>query len=258
MNRRDSIRKEWNTAADGWIDFVRTGKDYTRYGLNNPATFQLIGNVKGLIVLDLACGEGYNTRILARKGAVVTGVDFSEKMIEYAKLEEAKEKQGIDYRVSDTTNLSIFTDEHFDLVTCFMSLQDIKCLDITVSEVSRILKINGRFVFSIPHPCFEQIRIKGVRVHAANAYFEKIKYPIDWNMERLSRHFKTSSFHRALTDYFTSLHSNNFVITKFEEPRLSEQNLKNFPYLKKALVRPQSVVIESRKVNPSFQINESK
>ena len=257
LKNGNNTKSKWNTAADAWIDFVRTGKDYTRDGLNNPATFQLIGNVKDLIVLDLACGEGYNTRILASKGAIVTGVDFSEKMIEYAKQLEVRERQGIDYRVSDAANLCEFSDEYFDIVTSFMALQDIRDLNATIFEVSRILKINGRFVFSIPHPCFEKIRIRGKRVNAADVYFEKIEYCINWNMERLSKHFKTFSFHRTLTDYFTPLTSCNFVITKFKEPRLNLQRLKSYPYLKEALVKPQSVIIESRKVNSSFYSNES-
>ena len=90
MRRKESIEKEWNDAAESWADFVRKGKDYYRDELNNPATFKLIGDVRGRLVLDLACGEGYNTRILARKGAKVTGVDFSEKLIELAKREESK------------------------------------------------------------------------------------------------------------------------------------------------------------------------
>lgn len=258
MNDGDNLKAEWNMAADGWVDFVRTGKDYTRDVLNNPATFQLIGNVKDQIVSDLACGEGYNTRILREKGAAVSGVDFSEKMVEYAKYIEAKEKQGINYHVSDATNLNLFADEHFDLVTCFMTLQDIRDLDVATSEVSRILKMDGRFIFSIPHPCFEKIVIDGLRVSAAISYFEKIKYPINWNMERLAKRFKTSSFHRTLSDYFNSIHSSSLVTTKFKEPKLSMKRLKSYPYLKEALIRPQSVIIESRKIDSSFYINESK
>ncbi|MCW3980677.1 MAG: methyltransferase domain-containing protein [Candidatus Bathyarchaeota archaeon] len=80
MTVDDSVRKEWNDAAEAWVDFVRTSKDYTRIKLNNPAVFDLIGSVKGCAVLDLACGEGFNTKILARMKAKVTGVDFSEKL----------------------------------------------------------------------------------------------------------------------------------------------------------------------------------
>jgi len=258
LNYEDNIEEEWNKAADAWVDFVRTGKDYTRDGLNNPATFQFIGDVKDQIILDLACGEGYNTRILREKGALVIGVDFSEKLVECAKRVEAKEKKGIDYFVSDATNLNLFADEHFDLVTCFMALQDIRDLDAAVSEVSRILKKAGRFVFSIPHPCFEKIVIDGMKVNASDAYFERIKYLINWNMKRLTKHFRTSSFHRTLSDYFNSLHSNNLVTTKFKEPRLNMKSLKKYPYFKEALVRPQSVIIECRKTVSLFYINERK
>jgi len=76
--KKESMKKEWNDAAESWVDFVRKGKDYYRDELNNPATFGLTGDVRDRLVLDLACGEGYNTRILARKGAKVAGVDFSE------------------------------------------------------------------------------------------------------------------------------------------------------------------------------------
>ena len=101
MVREIDVVKVWDEAAESWIEFVREGKDYYREGLNNPATFRLIGNVKGKRVLDLACGEGYNTRILARKGAVVVGVDFSEKMIERARKDESVDRLGITYLVSD-------------------------------------------------------------------------------------------------------------------------------------------------------------
>jgi 2-polyprenyl-3-methyl-5-hydroxy-6-metoxy-1,4-benzoquinol methylase len=76
LRNEDKAKQQWNRAAEAWADFVRTGRDYYRDGLNNPEALKLIGDLKSLVVLDLACGEGYNTRILAEKGAEVTGVDF--------------------------------------------------------------------------------------------------------------------------------------------------------------------------------------
>ena len=187
MSDEDSIRKEWNDAAESWMDFVRKGKDYYREGLNNPAAFELIGDIAGLTVLDLACGEGYNTRILAGKSAKVTGIDFSEKMIEFAKQEEEKEKLGICYKVMNATDLHEFSNNHFDLVTCFMSLQDIKNYKSAISEVARVLRNQGRFVFSLPHPCFETIIVNGKRTSATKRYFGAAKYTVQWKMERLAK-----------------------------------------------------------------------
>ena len=43
MRKKERIKKQWNDAAESWVDFVRKGKDYYRDELNNPATFKLIG-----------------------------------------------------------------------------------------------------------------------------------------------------------------------------------------------------------------------
>ena len=139
----DDVRDSWDTSAEAWVDFVRTGKDVTRDKLNNPAAFNLIGDVTRLTVLDVACEEGYNTRILARKGAEVTGVDFSSRLIKSAILEEKKEALGIQYFISDVANLNGFSNDHYDLVSCFMALQDIENYREAVSEISRVLKPRG-------------------------------------------------------------------------------------------------------------------
>ncbi|MBE0512766.1 class I SAM-dependent methyltransferase [Candidatus Bathyarchaeota archaeon] len=240
-------KKEWNDAVESWVDFVRKGKDHYRDELNNPATFRLIGDVRDRLVLDLACGEGYNTRILVRKGAKVTGIDFSEKLIELAKREEAKEKLGICYYVLDATDLEEFSSNHFDVVAYFMSLQDIENYKRAISEVARVLRNGGRFVFSVSHPCFETIIVDGKRTSAAKRYFGIVKYPVQWKMERLVKPFTTTSFHRTLTDYFDALYKSKLVVSRLVEPRPTRKGLLKHPPLREVLVRPQSIIIESIK-----------
>ena len=246
----DRVRRQWNDAAEPWVDFVRKGKDYYREGLNNPAAFELIGNVTGLTVLDLACGEGYNTRMLARKGAKVIGIDFSEKMIKFAKQEEEKEELGIRYGVMNASDLHEFSNNEFDLVTCFMSLQDIQDFRKTISEVAGVLKYGGRFVFSLPHPCTKMIRLhkpEGEKMRAIEKYFRTMQYDIEWNMERLTKPFRTTSFHRTLTDYFDALHESRLVVARLVEPRPTQNALQKHPELRDVLEIPQSVVFESVK-----------
>jgi len=244
---RRRIDNTWDVAAKGWVDFVRTGKDYFRDSLNNPATFKLIGSVKGKKVLDLACGEGYNTRILARKGASVIGVDRSSRLIDLAETEERRERLGIRYYRMDASRLKGISDGLFDLVTCFMALQDIEDYEGAVAEVARILKQGGRFVFSIPHPCFEKMVVNGVRISATERYFEKIEYPIEWNMERLTKRFRTVSFHRTLTDYSLALAKSGLVISRLVEPRPTREAVRKHPNLRDELTKPQSIIFESIK-----------
>jgi len=249
LGGKETIRNEWNKTVESWMDFVRDGKDYYRDELNNPAAFRLIGNVKARLVLDLACGEGCNTRILARKGAKVTGVDFSERMIALAKQEETREKLGIHYLLADASDLSELPSNHFDIVTCFMSLQDIENFEEAVFEVAKVLKHGGRFVFSIPHPCFETLSVKGKRINASTRYFGRIKYPIHWDMERLRKPFRTTSFHRTLTDYFEALRRSKLLVSRLVEPRPARKGLEKHPPLRQVLLKPQSVIIECTKVH---------
>ena len=90
--KKDNLQNRWNDAAEALINFVRTGKDYYRNELNNPAMFELLGEISGKRILDLGCGGGYNTRIMARKGAKVSGVDFSKKMIDLSVQQEKKKR----------------------------------------------------------------------------------------------------------------------------------------------------------------------
>lgn len=243
--REDNV---WDTAAEGWTDFVRTGKDYYRDSLNNPATFKLIGSVKGKTVLDIACGEGYNSRILARKGAKVTGIDNSRKLIGLAEAEERREPLGIRYCRMNANRLTGMSDRFFDLTTCFMALHDITDYTGAVAEVARVLKDGGRFVFSIPHPCFEKLTVNGVRIDAADTYFKRIKYPIEWNMKRLTKQFKTISFHRTLTDYSCVLAKNGLLISRLVEPRPTLEVIRKHPNLRDELIKPQSIIFESMKM----------
>jgi ubiquinone/menaquinone biosynthesis C-methylase UbiE len=53
---------------------------------------------------------------------VVVGVDFSKRVVEFARQREKKEKLGIEYFVSDAADLKEFPSSHFDIVTCSMAL----------------------------------------------------------------------------------------------------------------------------------------
>jgi len=261
----EKVSREWDKASESWADFVRTGKDYCRDEMNNPAFFRMVGKVKGKQLLDLSCGEGYNTRMLAKKGAKVIGVDFSEEMIKLAKQSEKRDRLGIRYYVSDAAHLKKLESEHFDVVTCFMALMDIERYGDAISEVARVLKKNGRFVFSITHPCFvygdtvggEPISEWKYREGTENAterramylevrkYFGYTKCEVSWNMKRLVKPFQTTSFHRTLTDYFQALYRSGFVVTRLVEPKPTSKGVSQHPSLRKHTLIPLSIIIEA-------------
>jgi 2-polyprenyl-3-methyl-5-hydroxy-6-metoxy-1,4-benzoquinol methylase len=265
MRKDNKIMREWNDAARSFSDFVRERKDYFREKLNNPATFKIIGDVRGKKVLDLGCGEGYNARILAGKGATVVGVDFSPKLIKLAKEKEMKENLGTTYYISDAADMKDVQSNHFDLVVCFMALQDIENYEKALTEVARVLKEGGRFIFSIPHPCFERVvkggkcfidwRLEKAKNRAGKESYLEIRryfgigeYEVRWDMKRISKPFRTTSFHRTLTDYFQALHANTLLVSRLVEPRPTSKAVSEYPSLRKRLKIPQSIVIEARKM----------
>ena len=263
----DKVSREWDEASKSWADFVRMGKDYFRDEMNNPAALKIVGRVKDKQLLDLSCGEGYNTRILAKKGARVVGVDFSKEMIKQARQREKRDRLGIRYYVSDAADLKELESECFDVVTCFMALMDIERYEDAISQVARVLKKNGRFVFSITHPCFEygdtvggepiaewkyeegkENATEGKPGHLEiRRYFGITRCEVSWDMNRLVKPFRTTAFHRTLTDYFEALHKSGFVVTRLVEPRPTSRGVSEYPSLRKHMLIPHSIIIEARK-----------
>ncbi len=130
------------------------GMEFVVGDLTAAALLDLLGDVRGTRVLDLACGHGRITREIARRGAQVAGVDISDVLLEMAQAAEIEEPLGITYLKADVTSDQALAGETFDEVACSQGLGDIDDLDGALATVARVLRPGGRFVFSILHPCF--------------------------------------------------------------------------------------------------------
>jgi SAM-dependent methyltransferase len=104
--------------------------------------------VDGLRCLDLGCGEGHHTRLLANRGAEVVALDIAKAYIDAA---AGEVHRGIRYVVGDGSILP-FPAASFDVVTAFMSLMDGGDPERTLSEMARVLRRGGFAPFSVVHP----------------------------------------------------------------------------------------------------------
>jgi ubiquinone/menaquinone biosynthesis C-methylase UbiE len=163
------VGRYWNGNADAWTKLARAGFDVYRDHLNTPAFFAILPDVNGLTGLDIGCGEGHNTRLLARSGARITGVDIAEVFISHAREAEAHEPLGIDYRVASAVDLP-FDDRTFDFATGFMSFMDVPETDRVLAEARRVLKPGGFLQFSICHPCFDTPHRRNLRDASGRTY----------------------------------------------------------------------------------------
>ena len=142
----------WDQMAYWWDEKQGDEGDLWHRALIDSPLIRLAGEVSGMHVLDLGCGNGYLSRRFALQGAMVTAVDANAPLIERIRTREAQEPLGINYHVADAAHMDMLEDGIVDLVICNMALMDIENAAEAIQEVSRVLKSRGHFVASISHP----------------------------------------------------------------------------------------------------------
>lgn len=262
MDDRD-VAVRWHGNSDVWARHVRAGYDTFRDHLNNPAFFALIGDIEGMMALDAGCGEGYNTRLLAKRGARMTGVDIAEGMIEQAQAAEASEPLGIRYEITSMAGMPMFANGQFDAVFSTMALMDCADYPAAVAEVFRVLRPGGMLAFSILHPCFvfhlearewmrdESGAICGLKL---GDYFRRGIGEERWSFGSAPDRdevelFTVVYFDRTLADYLNPLCDIGFVVEAIEEPYPSEEACEAEPRLRKHQLVPISFMVRARKAS---------
>jgi toxoflavin synthase len=129
-------------------EYKRSKQVAWRYYIEQYSLCEVAGEVSGLSVLDLACGEGHYTRMFKKMGASrVVGLDLSAKMIELATAAEETEPLGIEYLVGDAR--SVHFKESFDVVLAAYLLNYARSeqdLLVMAKAIHRSLNPGGRFV----------------------------------------------------------------------------------------------------------------
>ncbi|MDI6857264.1 MAG: methyltransferase domain-containing protein [Dehalococcoidia bacterium] len=238
----EEVARHWDDNAARWAEQVRRGWDVCRETFNNPAFFDLLGDVRGKDVLDAGCGEGHNTRLLARMGARVTAIDISPRMIELARAEEAREPLSIRYEVASFSDMPLFADASFDLVVSTMAVMDGPDLAGAFHEIYRVLRPGGRLTFSVTHPCFMTRGFGWERDDNGSAtrllisgYFNHEPWVERWKFEHAPDDvapFAVPSFPRTLSDYVNGLIDAGFTLRELREPRPSEEACREHPSLR--------------------------
>ncbi|MEK6963493.1 MAG: class I SAM-dependent methyltransferase [Nanoarchaeota archaeon] len=112
---------------------------------------EMLGNIKGKTALDAGCGAGRNIIKLVHKGAKVTGIDISPKIIFEAQQKLHKKKIDAPLFVGNLTKLQ-FPNETFDIIIASSVLDHIKNLKPVFKEFERVLKKKGVLLYSGLHP----------------------------------------------------------------------------------------------------------
>lgn len=85
----DEVARYWEANAEAWTRLTRAGYDVYRDNVNTPGFLRILPDIFGLRGLDLGCGEGHNTRLVARRGARMTAVDIADTLLRHGRDKEA-------------------------------------------------------------------------------------------------------------------------------------------------------------------------
>jgi len=251
----------WERNAETWTRHVRAGYDIYRDALNSPTFLDTLPPIAGRRGLDMGCGEGANTRHLARRGARMDGIDIAPTFIRHAREAESAEPLGIAYSVADGTSLP-FADSSFDFVTAFMSLMDMPDTDAVLAEAWRVVRPGGFLQFSILHPCFSPphrrvLRDAGGEARAVEVadYFNGRDGAVErWGFGRapaaekaVSPLFEVPRFHRTLSQWVDALVGAGFLLERMVEPCASPELAAAEPEVADTRVVPQALIVRVRR-----------
>ena len=234
----DESRDNWTTNADYWDERMGEGNDF-HLKLIEPIQLLLLDLQPDELVLDIACGNGQFARKMAQLGARVIATDFSERMIENATARTTENADRIEYKVVDATSseqLLALGEERFDVAVCTMAIMDMASIDPLFESLSKLLKAEGRFVFSVCHPCFNanpQIQMLAERKEIGNelvtTYSVKVsRYITPATHEGaaiVGQPVAQTYFHRPISAIFNACFKAGFFLDGIEEPAF--QGLKN-------------------------------
>jgi ubiquinone/menaquinone biosynthesis C-methylase UbiE len=248
----------WDTMA-AWLDEKHKDEgDLWHRALIDPPLLGLLGAVAGKRVLEIACGNGYLARKLARLGARVTAIDASVGLIALAQQREDRDPLGIAYHVTDAARLDVLPDETFDVAVSNMALMDIEDADGAMREAARVLRMGGRFLASFSHPCFdvpgasawavERMDYTSTVWRKVSRYREVFQGWCPWRLQGPQGYHRTPAYHRPLSWYFRALRRAGLVVTALEEPEPTEECLAESPQNEWIVRIPLHIVLEAHKL----------
>jgi ubiquinone/menaquinone biosynthesis C-methylase UbiE len=214
-------RTDWSGVAE-WYDRLvgEEGSEYHREVVH-PGTLRLLALQPGDPVVDVASGQGAFARLLQSRGAEVTGVDAAEPLVRAAR---ERGPDSIRYHVGDARDLSFLPEGRFAAAACVLAIQNMHPIAPVFQSVARLLRIGGRFVMVMMHPCFRGPKEtmwgwdpdKGVQFRRVDRYLLPRKTPIVTHPGSAPDVY-TWTFHKPIEAYVRALRNAGLLIDAIEE-----------------------------------------
>lgn len=235
----------WQHNAKWWQDGFTAGADPEYEEQIIPILAEnLVGS---RTVLDIGTGEGQLSRVASGVSGVerVVGIDPTWEQISEASRRSSK----IDY-IKAEASLIPFRDESFDTVVACLVFEHIADLSGAISEVSRVLKRDGSFLFFLNHPLLQtpnsgwiDDQIIGEQYWRIGNYLEEQR-----SVEEVEKDVYIPFIHRPLHAYINLLASRSLLLMRMDEPSPPKGFLDKAPEYYDASAIPRLLFLKLKKV----------
>jgi ubiquinone/menaquinone biosynthesis C-methylase UbiE len=211
----------WEYSAAAYTAFQDLG-DKNRTVLLDPVMLDQCGDVKDLRVLDLGCGEGRFSRMLAQRGAHVTGIDLTAELARTAH----DRRIGSDHYLRATAERLPFQRSRFDLVVSYITLVDIVDYRAAIAEAARALRPGGSVVAA--NLGFVTASYGWLRDDAGKRLYHRVdRYAEEWSQVFDWAGIRITNWHRPLSAYMSAYLDAGLELRSFLEPVPEDQSLRS-------------------------------
>jgi SAM-dependent methyltransferase len=212
---RDPSRDLWERHARWWIEGFTDGADPEYEEQILPiAAAELAGAGR---VLDIGCGDGQISRLLAAAGARVIGVDPTWNQISVA-----RQRGGGPAYVRTTADQLPFPNASFDAAVACLVFEHIDAVDAAIGEVARVVRPGGRFSFFLNHPLLQTPGSGWIDDHMIDPpeqYWRIGPYLVETEtIEQVELGVYIRFIHRPLSRYLNALTEHGLVLERMVEP----------------------------------------
>jgi SAM-dependent methyltransferase len=222
------VREAWNAVSHLYQALHEIGTHDVHYGPWAPPEqeLNLLGEVEGNRVLEIGCGGGQGCIALARRGAIVDGLDISDRQLQFAQQLAAQEGATIRFVRGSAESLTAFAAGVYDIVLSINTFAYVADMAACLAECSRVLRPGGRIVFSLDHPlrdCFleaDEVLAGGgteydtLSITPSRSYFDGT--PLRWRWSGSGTRMQTH--HRTIGQWIDLLAAADLRLLRLVEP----------------------------------------